>query len=231
MLTAEIKWAVGMITAPRPIPTIGATLASLAAAGWPRTEVSIFSDDERSGCYRGWLVALRTLAFSSPRPTRILLVEDDVEFAAGLRGYLEHAIRSGAIDADSWYSLYRAGGLHEPFDGPAGDFPAVVAPRQCFGSLAYVLTPELARKFCDDPPFPAWRDGTDRAAGEFCRQHRIPYRVAWPSLVRHIGEVSSLDRSGGMEVNRQCREWARAIQGCDNGHFVFYTSSPLGADD
>jgi hypothetical protein len=208
----DFAWQVGVLTCPRPgHPTLGVTLASLSSAGWPIRSIRIFYDFDRIGCYQAWLRGLRLLADHAPAGAWLLLAEDDGQHAAGLRGYLE---RPGQLDPNGWNSLYCAGTLHSCIHF---GWREAAAPRQCWGSVSYAVTAEMARRFLADVPFPAWRDGTDRAVGHFCRRAAVPYRIHSPSFVRHVGLESSLDEPGGEAVNRQCAWWVAEISDRETG--------------
>jgi hypothetical protein len=111
-------------------------------------------------------------------------------------------------DPNYWNSLYCASGLN--LHANAG-WREVHAPRQCWGSVAYLVTPQLLSRFLASPPYPTWRDGTDRAAGQWCRQNGVRYLVHSPSFAQHVGAVSSLDQPGGTAENRQCNNWVSKI--------------------
>lgn len=225
----KVTWHCALQTAPRPgNPTIGVTLSSLASAGWPIDSIRIFDDTELTGCWQAWMRMLAGVvdvvdrspplpsppAGQPPQPSWILLAEDDCQFSAGLRRHLESprvALHPAAV-----HSLYCAAEL--PFELEFG-WRRVTAPRQCWGSQAYLFSVEVARKLLASLPTHPMRDsrdGTDRAVGMFCRNASIPYLVHSPSFVRHIGvEFSSLDQagqSGGRECNRQCASWIKRIK-------------------
>lgn len=218
---ANPVWSVGVLTAPRPgQPVLGTTLDSLELAGWPDREIRVFNDRELSGCYRAWRVALAALLSASPQADLILLSEDDALFPAGLREFLESQHASGSLPSHSWLSLYCADSLDGMLDC---QWQAVHTPRQCWGSVAYVIPPPLARSLLADPPMPNWRDGTDQAVGRFCQRAKVSYFVFSPSLVKHIGLISSLDDPGGEDINRTCCRWVNRIDRDDSesGRFTF----------
>jgi hypothetical protein len=206
-----LAWGVGLLTCPRPGPsTFDRALASLHAAGWSAAEIAVHNDDPPSGCYQGWLkMACRTLC-DFPQADYLLLVEDDCELSAGLRAWLEHCIPTDpALRRPAWHSLYTAAELHSAQDLGWREVPA---PRQCWGSLAYVVQPKILKLLLADPPQARHRDGTDRAVGHFCRQHGFPYLVHSPSFARHLGTATALDRPGGTDLNRQCACWVERIR-------------------
>jgi hypothetical protein len=92
------RWAVGVTTAPRPLPTLAECLTSLRSAGWagPRLFVDGAVDvtepfqglprtdrAPRLGAWPSYYLALGELLMRDPAADAFLLVQDDVVFAAG----------------------------------------------------------------------------------------------------------------------------------------------------
>lgn len=195
-------WAVGVVSCPRPEPTLLATLSSLACAGW--TDPIVCFDGQRRGCYRNWRRTLGAVLQASETAQRILIVEDDCDFIPSLRLLLDNGppglpLPAGiaslycSVDTDQLMPTTSCG-WHR-LDG---------LPRSAQGALAYVMPRQIALAFDAAPPQPAWRDKTDKAVGLFCQRENIPYYVHSPSFVTHTGEESSLRRPGGLPENRQC---------------------------
>jgi len=88
-----MHWAVAVTTAPRPVPTLDATLAGLRRAGWPRCE--IVEDTSRAGAWPTWLRALRELIERHPRADALLMCQDDALFCRDLRKHLERTLWPG----------------------------------------------------------------------------------------------------------------------------------------
>jgi len=82
-----MNWGVVVLTAPRPMPTLDRTLASLARAGWRYALVAC--DDPPGGHFRAWTRALAAVRAVAPCADVYFVVEDDVVFCRDLRPYLE----------------------------------------------------------------------------------------------------------------------------------------------
>lgn len=189
-----IRWAVGTLTAPRKQATLAVSLTSLRAAGFAPDV--ILDDVERKGCWQNWLAVLRRLLSIAPDVERYLVTEDDALFSVGLRDYLDH----NPPPPDSVASLYCSRDCMLP---ELMRWARMPVPLMAHGSLAYVLTPTIARQIAADPPFPNRRHGTDHAVGTFCRYREIPYYVHSPSLTRHSLAESALgDEVGGRKELR-----------------------------
>jgi len=98
-------WAVGMTAVPsRLTTTIPPTLATLAAAGFPLPRIFVDGPPDAAwdvfGCeltFRGtnikahanWLLGAVELLARNPDATHLMMIEDDVHFATGVREYLD----------------------------------------------------------------------------------------------------------------------------------------------
>jgi hypothetical protein len=199
-----LHWAISVLTCDRQVSYLERTRASLRRAGWPVH--STYIDTARAGCYRGWRSALAHLLHESPAADFLLLCEDDIAVTAGCRDLLDlyppdpHAINS----------LYCAAPNHD--DSVFGWHGVARLPRCALGALAYAMTPDMARRFLADPPLPDWADGTDMAMGKFCQRERLPYMVHSPSLVQHIGTVSSLREPSHDEQSRHAKRWLKSLE-------------------
>jgi hypothetical protein len=218
-------FAVAVLTCPREQPTLSRTLDSLSAAGWQRDEILVSRDDRRAGCYLHWRAVLGLLLVRSPQADFLLVSEDDAIYPVGLREWLSSHRNPNRPDPLAWNSLYCAAPneLSAPASTPVCD-PAcgrwlpIRVPKRAYGALSYLITPALARRFLANPPLPGWRDGTDRAAGVFCKREGIRYCCHLPSFVRHIGDVSSLrERRGGIDEYRRAATW---VTDCRGGRLV-----------
>jgi hypothetical protein len=203
------SWAVGVITSPRPVPTLTACLDSLIRAGWGRPRLFVDSSttissrhadlpltlrEPRVGAWPNYYLALAELVFREPEADAYLLVEDDVLFfdREDLRGYLERILwPSETIGAVSLYcaSEYTrsTSGWHR-FDG-----------EWVWGALAFLFSQESARRFLGDPEVIAHRSrkqtglvDTDTLIGNWASRQNLPIFFPTPSLVQHIGETSAI---------------------------------------
>lgn len=230
--TEPLAYAVGVITAPRPIYTLPETLSSLHAAGWEGP--AVFAElgaitsvvdrdsgktieypylevhrDEAPGCYRNWRFALRcilnglkTLPGGFDPPDFILLCEDDIRVAKGTKEYLE----KHRPPRDGILSLYAAAPNHSEKVGWNRLFNL---PRGVYGALAIMMTPAIAEKFLAAAPHPEWAHMTDLAIGLFCRDNKIPFYCHSPSLAQHFGHVSTFSDPGGIDAARQAKVWVQ----------------------
>jgi hypothetical protein len=210
----NLRWAVGILTAPRKQPTLPATLAALGAAGFGDCPRLISADVNLSGCWQNWLATTAALLAAYPRVDRLLILEDDCLLSAGLRRYF-----------DLPYYLPPAAGVCSLFcsrdclRNELLQWHRMPVPLLAHGSQAYVMTPEVARCLLADPPFRQRRDGTDHAVGTYCRLKEIPYFVHSPSLSRHSAPVdTSLVESRGLPELREATLFVE--------HFQFQLQEP-----
>jgi hypothetical protein len=204
------RWAVGVTTAPRGLPTLDWTVDSLVRAGWDR--VFLFEDlpvgmasrtarmpgtarRTRVGAWPNYLLGLAELIMHEPRADAYLMAQDDVLFydRSDLRDYLERTLWFGAppglvsLYCGSAYTRSAAGWYRND-------------RRWTWGALAFVFPRALARRFVADPRVLAHRwtgrhDGranVDVVIGEWARRNRIPVHFPTPSLAQHIGDASTL---------------------------------------
>lgn len=196
-----------MTTAPRKVKTWRATRDSLMAANLPHP--LIVNDNESRGAYWNFQRALRISSFGWRNGLitkgHILIVQDDCQFSANLRSYLN----INPPPENSIASLYTSAYNHKPdFFGwhhihTAPDCGPIVT----YGALALLIPLDIAERFIADPPLPNKPHGTDHQIGLFCRREGIDFYTHSPSLVKHTGEVSSILNPGGMAEYRQCAEF------------------------
>lgn len=226
-------WSVGITTAPRESATLSATLESVARAGFKEAQLFAEPDTplpdgwinrQRSdhplrvtvsrrgttlGAFPNWYVSLTELVLSRPRAKGYLLLQDDVELAASLVPYLEQVFPQGPL-LQGIYSLYCP--AHEERSGARG-FTVIDPGWQAWGALAYLLSPLTARRLLTDrtlldhrPHGPAeGLKNIDSVVGWWCRRAGVPYFVHQPSLVRHLGETSTLWPGATATGQRQAR--------------------------
>ena len=198
-----------MITAPRRVATLDACLDSLIRAGWERPRLFVDTAttiatrhiglpltvrEPRIGAFPNYYLALAELVMRDPEADAYMLAEDDVLFSdrEDLRAYLEDVLwPSDSVGAVSLYcsSVYTRPdpGWHR-FDG-----------EWVWGALAFIFSPESARRFLSDPLIFAHRTSkdegladTDALIGVWSHQRDLPLFFPTPSLVQHIGDTSSL---------------------------------------
>jgi hypothetical protein len=204
------RWAVGVTTAPRPLPTLAECLTSLGTAGWPDPRLFVdgtldlpepFQGLPRSvripklGAWPSYYLALAELLMRDPQADAYLLVQDDVVFAAGfdVRTYLEQVLWPGKSPAI--VSLF----CPRPYTHPnPGWYP--FEDHWIWGAQAFAFSPEAARAFLGDPGVVRHRDTRERnpladidwCVGQWASRHQQPIYYPTPSLVQHIGQISSL---------------------------------------
>lgn len=212
------SWAVGVTTAPRRLPTLSYTLDALIAAGWDRP--TLFIDESadvpdrfagldrvvrspRAGAWPNYYLALAELTLREPEADAYLILQDDalVLNHPRLRDYVESCLWPG--DRPGLVSLYGPGDYTRGEPGWR-ELP----PPWFWGALAFAFPAEIARKFLADPEVLAHRRrgpegglaGIDVLIGRFAQRSAIPVSFPTPSLVQHIGHVSTLwptARAGG----------------------------------
>jgi hypothetical protein len=204
------RWALGVTTAPRLAPTLGECLASLASAGWDRprlfvdgaaTVPSAFAGLPRTdrnpqlGAWPSYYLALAELLMREPQADAYLIVQDDALFAADLevRAYLERVLWPGktpwtvSLFCPRPYTQEQPGWY--PFRGV-----------WVWGAQAFVFSREAAQTFLADLEVVRHRwtrvrhplADIDWRIGQWAAQRRRPIYYPTPSLVQHVGEVSSL---------------------------------------
>jgi hypothetical protein len=204
------RWAVGVTTAPRLAPTLGDCLASLANAGWDRPRLFVdgevevppaFSGLERTdrkpqlGAWPSYYLALAELLLREPEADAYLIAQDDALFAADLdiRAYLERILWPGKRP---WVvSLFCPRPYTKPRPGWYA-FPDVWV----WGAQAFVFSREAGQSFLADLDVVCHRwtrarsplADIDWRIGQWAAQRRQPIYYPTPSLVQHVGEVSSL---------------------------------------
>lgn len=219
------RWAVGVTTAPRTEPTLGRSLASLAAAGWRSPHIFAEPDacipaefaglrvtrrGKRLGAFPNWLLALSELVMHDARAEAYFLCQDDVLFSTGLCNYLERRLWPAAevgvvsVYCPSHYS-----------SGEAGSFRTLDNGWETWGALAYVFPNPSARALICDSVVVNHRhhgpaDGArnvDSVVGSWCRRSGLPYFVHVPSLAHHIGETSTIWTSAGARGRRRASDF------------------------
>lgn len=203
-----LKWSVGVTTCPRRLSTIDACLDSLNAAGW--RDVRLFMDDEvelaprhadlprsvripRLGAWPNYYASLTEMVMRDPQADVYMLVQDDTLFYghSGLRDYLERFV----ADCDL-VSLFcpRDYSRREP-----GWY--VLEEAWFWGALAFVFSRPVAQTFLTDQRVMSHRwhsdygggvKGIDVVIGSWAERVGADVYYPSPSLVQHIGEVSTM---------------------------------------
>lgn len=219
---ASLKWAVGVITAPRKKGYyLDKTLSSLGAAGWdsivvfaePNSPIpSDFTGDvvrrrKQYGDWANWATAFYELLMSEPDADYYFIAEDDGLFCRGCREYLERTMpQLGKIGT---VSPYCPGRYHVP------DF--VGYHNECHGSLTWstltvIMPHSSAVSFISDPNVQRHRfvdvfanddiiwgfdvdpknSAKDAIIGQWAKRNGLPMYYHTPCLASHIGTDSTL---------------------------------------
>ena len=178
-----MRWAVAMTTAPRGVPTLRDSVASLERAGF--TNVRIFDDAQRAGAWSNWLHAVRTLLEQHPKADALLLCQDDIVCCRHLREYLDRTLwpcRPVAVCSPYSPGPYRQAeaGWHEQRRGWA-----------LVGALCWAVPRETAEAVLEDLGNVRAYRHIDARVGRWAGQTK---RTVWyhtPSLVQHVGNRNS----------------------------------------
>ena len=179
------EWSVGITTAPRPVPTLGQTVASLGRAGW--LNLSIVRDTRGIGAWRNWIGGLRLLIRRQPRADAYMICQDDVVFCRGLRSYLQRSLWPAERETVALCSVFTPAAYQT---SPPGWH------RQCRGwylsaAQAWVIPPESARAIVAELADLDASKHIDNHIGKWARQTgRVPWYHA-PSLAEHVGSGNS----------------------------------------
>lgn len=174
-----MHWAVALTTAPRPVPILKRTLASLKRSGFD--DVRVFDDAGRKGAWPNWLEAVRTLLEQHPEADALLLCQDDAVLCRGLRAYLDRTLWPGP--AAALCSPYcpgpyrkRQSGWHEQRRG-----------WYLVGALCWAVPRQAAEAILRDLGSVQARKRIDARVGKWAA---ATGRTVWyhtPSLAQHLG--------------------------------------------
>lgn len=205
---------IAMITAPRPRPTVGDSIAQLRRAGFAQT-VRLFAEPDapaldlpnvqvrrnarRLGLWPNWLNAATNLwAGSAASTTHFLLCEDDILLCRGAADALQRAARE--LPANDWgyASLYTP--LHNvPPNAPHRDgWQAFDLGSRAWGALAWCFTRDSLRKLLNARTIllHARRDGTDAVVTKALAEIGLKTWFHLPSLGDHAGGGNSASGHG-----------------------------------
>lgn len=201
------SWAVGITTAPRRQPTLDVCLRSLQACGWETLhlfidgEVSVAEEfaaasrtvrNPAAGAWRNFYLSLSELLRRYPAANALLMIQDDALWPSHLpvRDYLEQIrwpeddrfIISPYCCAD--YTEAKPG-WHEFRD------------TWVYGAVALIFSRTAAEEFLADPIViercrHEYQAGIDVVIGDWAKRRNIRVIFPTPSLVQHIGDVSTL---------------------------------------
>ncbi len=178
-----MNFAVAVTTAPRPLPTLERTLASLERAGFDR--VRVVGDVNRDGAWPNWLRAVRTLLAESAAADALLVCQDDIICCRHLREYLERTMwpdASVAVCSPYCPAPYRGDrqGWHQERRG-----------WYLVGALCWAIPRAAAEAILCDLGHVESRNRIDARVGRWALQTRRSVWYHTPSLVQHIGNGNS----------------------------------------
>ena len=204
---AQTEWAIGVTTAPRRQSTLSTCLTSLIASGWDRPH--LFVDGQVSietsfqnlpitrrprpvGAWPAWVETLRSLLVEYPAADKIAIFQDDALFPGVhvIREYVESVLWSDP--KPGILSLYTAsddmqeGNLWRPLPGIWK-----------LGAVAMVFSRQIAAQLLHDADagqlnFVVGTAGIDTRIGQWADRQKLGIWHPSPSLVQHIGQVSSV---------------------------------------
>lgn len=217
----SIEWAIGITTAPRRQPTLTTCLETIIASGWETFHLFVDGDvefddkfsgmpqtrrPEPIGAWPAWCDALRILLTEYPDANTIAIVQDDALFPAiaSFRSYVEQLLWPES--APCIVSLYTsADDTLEQNEWRR--YPDVWK----FGAVAFVLPRSVAEDMLQnidagDLEFLQGTAGIDTRIGVWADRMKVPIWHPSPSLVQHIGQVSSIwKRSRAVGLRRASR--------------------------
>lgn len=198
-------------TAPRPggVSYLSRTLESLARAGW-ESPIVCCDHDRTLGPWGNLRRAMRVLLEVRSPSRWIVVFQDDIEVTEGLKRHI--------YDDCSWQpvhrgiaSLYSPAMECDPLFGRGRWNPILRLPGS-YGALALVFPRGIAERLLAKTD-EAKKTMADFQVAKFCHYQGYNWTAPFPSFVRHIGGVSSLDNPNINIAARQCRLWLPKIGG------------------
>lgn len=178
-----MQWTVAVTTAPRPVPTLEATLAGLARAGWQ--DIEVIADTGRAGAWATWLKALGKSLARRPAPDALLLCQDDAAFCRGLRDYLERTLwpnPQAALCSPYCPAVYR---------GPQRGWHREDRGWQLIGAVCWAIPRAAAEAMFEALRRQKAEKHVDARVGRWAEQTRRSVWYHTPSLVQHIADANS----------------------------------------
>ncbi|MEZ5945104.1 MAG: hypothetical protein R3C18_27265 [Planctomycetaceae bacterium] len=203
------RWAVGVTTSPRRQDTLEQCLNSLVAAGWPLPE--LFVDGEADipaalqqlpqtrrtpqfGARGNYYHTIKDLLANHPEAEAFMLVQDDCIWPIELsvREYLERSL--WPTDGDCLVSAWCCADDTAPNSG-WNEYSG----KWRFGAVTFIFPRMTAERFVADGHIQdaflaenAALGGISGLLGEWASANNIPVFFPTPSLVQHIGDISTI---------------------------------------
>jgi hypothetical protein len=170
--------------------------------------------NRRIGAFPNWYLALWELYLREPRADAYLMCQDDALFAEGSRHYLEEHLWPAAdvgvvsVYTPTHWSRGQPRGFHVERHGWAS-----------WGALAYIFPNKSLRSLIVHPlliehrrlgPAAGMRN-IDSVVGAWCQAADLPYFVHVPSLVQHIGEISTIWTCASASGGRRASDFVERI--------------------
>ncbi len=228
----SLTWAVGLMTAPRAKPTLQKTLRSLSDAGFDHIHVfaepgspvpeasrnlSVTIHKQRLGTFLNFYTSLSRLLSENPGADTFAVFQDDIEAARDLRQWCDSQLwplNAGVV------SLFTPR-LHA---GPEVGW-RLVSPgyKRVCGAQALVFRRAELLQFLSDPlilhRLSKRRHNNDAVLAGWVARNGSSIAYHTPSLVQHIGAVSSIYHAGPDRRNvahavshvSQVQGWSRRV--------------------
>jgi len=207
------RLAVGLLTAPRAEPLLRPTLRSLHEAGFDR--LLIFAEpgspipaeargheveihDRCLGNFTSFYNALASLYRRAPDARGVLLFQDDIEVAAGLKAWCDAMLFPPEHGLVSLFTPRVHADVRPGW--------RVLAPGyfRIFGGQALAFRRDVLEQFLTDPQvlreIQAGRDGDDAIVSGWATRRSLGIAFHTPSFVQHVGRVSSMRWRGAPDV-------------------------------
>lgn len=227
-IVAALNWCCGLTTVPeRCEDLLPATIESLVATGFPAP--TIFMDGPCEGLYKlpmqvvnfhpkvghlsNWMTALFHLYITNPKADRYAIFEDDFITCSNLREYLD----SQELPLKVYWNLL----THDVNLAKAGpDEGWHESNQKGKGAVALVFSPQAVRDLLTNIDFVNRQKGRANSADgtviDLLKPMGYKEWIHNPSLVQHVGLVSSLGHKYGPVRGFRSTEYnpMELLQGC-----------------
>lgn len=232
------KWAIGVITAPRNIPTLTKTIKSISNAGWNNgiifAEPGIYEQhhnwkycyrSEKIGIFGNWMLGLYELFIRNIDADAFIMIQDDIILPPGLKKYLENSL--WFTDNDHIVSLFtpasvsrdQPDGWHKTSEYNGG--PAVIV--MSHGAVRKILSSTIPLQFYGAQK--TSNSSFDDLGIFLIDNLEVYYPI--PSISDHIGHISTHCKQ--LPVNIQPSRTLCNHQYIDVEHW-FITDNRCGRD-
>lgn len=205
---------IGMLTAPRKIPTLQRSLTSLRASGF-RQRVHLFAEPggmelenkehvflhqnmTQLGCFKNFNQALTFLLRDTVQPY-LLILSDDILYPRNLQSYLQRSLKEAPADF-GYYALLSLN--HDVFLLPEvkEGWNQTFLGWESWGGL-FLMKRESAQRLWEHPFYQDHlnhyqkNEQIDACVSECFKLMDLPMYLHVPSLTEHIGETSTLEHN------------------------------------